>query len=238
VEPVAIAKNLARDLESLRFRDPVACVYNPLIYAFASHRQYLERFGSGRREIVLLGMNPGPWGMVQTGVPFGDPSIVREWFRIDAKIDKPRRAHPKRPVIGLTSTRNEVSGTRLWGWARDRFGEPQHFFTRFVVVNYCPLAFFDDAGRNLTPDKFAKKDSARLFEACDHALRLHVEHYRPDWVIGIGAFAEGRARAALDGMEVRIGRVLHPSPASPIANRGWAEQAEQDLQRLGIRIET
>ena len=51
---------------------------------------------------------------------------------------------------------------------------------------------------------------------------------------GVGAFAEQRAAQALAGIDVRIGRVLHPSPASPAANRGWSEAATRQLVELGV----
>ena len=55
-------------------------------------------------------------------------------------------------------------------------------------------------------------------------------------VVGIGAFAEARAKKALGGMGLPVGRMLHPSPASPLANRGWAERAEADLLAQGIEL--
>ena len=53
-------------------------------------------------------------------------------------------------------------------------------------------------------------------------------------LIGIGGFAEARAALAVSGMNVSFGKVLHPSPASPAANRGWAEAATRQLTALGI----
>ena len=223
-------------LQPLRFGPPVAVVYNPLEYAGAAHRQYIERYGTGKRPVLLLGMNPGPWGMVQTGVPFGEVGAVRDWMRIDAKIGKPAPEHPKRPVLGLDCPRSEVSGARLWGWAQERFGSPARFFRRFMVLNYCPLAFMEAGGKNRTPDKLPAAERDPVLAACDRALSRLVEYYEPRWVIGIGAFAEKRARAALGEAAPRIGRILHPSPASPIANRGWAERAEAELQALGIAL--
>jgi len=233
---IETADRLCRDLVPLRFKAPVAYVYNPLVYARAAHEQYLTRYGEGRRKVVLLGMNPGPWGMVQTGVPFGEVNLVRDWLKIDARIDKPKREHPKRPVDGLACTRSEVSGARLWGWARDTFKTPKRFFSRFFVANYCPLAFLEETGRNFTPDKLPSSVRAKLEEVCDAALRRTIEHFEPEWVIGVGKFAERRAQIALDGLDVRIGTILHPSPASPAANRGWAEQATAQLLVAGVRL--
>src|SRR5690606_1352475 len=106
----------------LRFRDPVEYVYNPLEYARRPHEAYLKRYGTGPKEVLLLGMNPGPFGMAQTGVPFGEVAHVREWLGIEDGVDRPAVEHPKRPVLGFDCKRAEVSGARLWGWARDRFG--------------------------------------------------------------------------------------------------------------------
>jgi len=212
-------------------------VYNPLEYAARSHAAYLRRFASGRKDVLLLGMNPGPWGMAQTGVPFGDVAMVRDWMGIEERIDPPERTHPKRPVEGFACTRSEVSGTRLWGWARDRFGDADAFFARFFVWNYCPLSFLEESGRNRTPDKLPKAEQQPLFEACDRALVALVETLAPQWVIGVGKFAEDRAKAALKGDSPQLGRILHPSPASPAANRGWAEAAEAGFAKYGISLE-
>lgn len=233
---VEIAKTLVADLRPLKFRPPVAYVYNPLEYARASHAEYLRRFGCGPREVLLVGMNPGPWGMAQTGIPFGEVGFARDWLRLATPVGRPRLEHPRRPVLGFACPRREVSGERLWGWARATFKTPERFFRRFFVTNYCPLCFLESTGRNRTPDKLPVAERARLFEACDRALRATVEHLKPRFVVGIGVFAESRIRAALDGTDHTIGRILHPSPASPAANRDWAGQATRDLVSLGVRL--
>lgn len=211
---------------------PVTHVYDPGEYAREPYEAYLARYGCGRRELVLLGMNPGPWGMVQTGVPFGEVRAVREWLGIFGRVGQPARPHPKRPVLGFSCRRSEVSGLRLWGWARERYETPARFFERFFVANYCRLAFFDAAGRNVTPDKLARADRDRLLAECDGELRALAARMRPRVVIGVGAFAEARARAALWGTGVEVARIPHPSPASPMANRGWSAAVDGAMARI------
>ena len=236
MELVDIARRLRNVVRRLKFARPVAYVYNPLDYAWMPHCAYLERYGRGRPRVILLGMNPGPFGMAQTGVPFGDVAMVRDWLGIEAPVGRPAREHPKRPVAGFGCARGEVSGRRLWGWARENFATPRQFFAQFFVANYCPLAFIEASGRNLTPDKLPRKESAALFAACDMALRRTVERLHPEHVVGVGRFAADRAAAALSGSGVKIGVIPHPSPASPAANRGWAVQATHALAEIGIRI--
>ena len=231
-----VSRALSQRVARLRFAAPVCCVYNPLEYARAPHELYLSRYGAGPKEVLLLGMNPGPFGMAQTGVPFGDVTLVRDWLEIFAAVDKPAPEHPKRPVLGFACGRAEISGTRLWGWARERFGTPERFFRRFFVANYCPLAFMEASGRNLTPDKLPAGEREPLFQACDAALRDVVRQLAPRIVVGIGGFAERRARAALAGEGVAVGTMLHPSPASPLANRGWAATIERQLAGLGVGL--
>ncbi len=232
----AIAGRLGREVAGLRFAAPVAYVYNPLDYAWEPHARYLRRFGGGPKEVVLVGMNPGPWGMAQTGVPFGEVGLVRDWLEIEGRVGRPAREHPKRPVEGFGCGRSEVSGRRLWGWARRRFGRPESFFERFFVANYCPLAFLEASGRNRPPDRLPAGERRALIEVCDRALRRSVELLDPRWVIGIGRFAETQARRALGGTGCRVGGILHPSPASPVANRGWEGRAERQLRALGVRL--
>jgi len=236
VQPATIARRLSRDVDRLTFRRPVACVYDPLTYARANLEAYLRRFARPGAQAMLLGMNPGPFGMVQSGVPFGEVGVVRDWMKIDGRVRRPPVEHPKRPIQGLDCPRSEVSGRRLWGWARERFGTPERFARTFFVWNYCPLAFLEEGGRNRTPDKLPATEREALFGLCDEALRRMVEALAPRRVIGVGAFAEARAASALAEDGVPVGRVLHPSPASPVANRGWARQAEAQLAELGVRL--
>ena len=233
---IAVAERLRGETAGLSFPPPVAYVYRPLDYAWAPHRLYLERYGSGRPQVLLVGMNPGPFGMAQTGVPFGDVVMVRDWLGIEAVVGKPAREHLKRPVEGFACRRREVSGQRLWGWAREHFGSPQAFFERFFVANYCPLLFVEESGRNRTPDALARAQREPLFAACDRALRDMVALLEPQFVIGVGRFAAERAAAALSGIGPVLGRIPHPSPASPAANRDWAGQVDEALCNLGIPL--
>lgn len=231
---IAAAHALSATVDSMRFSAPVTHVYNPLDYAGKIHDSYLRRYGEGRKRIVFIGMNPGPFGMAQIGVPFGEISTARDWLGLEGPVGQPRQPNPKRPVEGFACKRSEVSGQRLWGLFRDRFGSPEAFFADHFVANYCPLAFFED-GRNLTPDKLPVTEQGPLLDACDSHLRTLVTALNPEWVIGIGVWAEQRAMAALAKRPgLRFGRILHPSPASPAANRGWAEAASKQLTELGL----
>ena len=233
---VRASRELAAAAGRLRFARPAAFVYNPLEYAWEPHRAYLERWGTGPREVLLLGMNPGPFGMAQTGVPFGEVASVRDWMGVSGPVGRPEKECPKRPVRGFSCPRSEVSGARLWGWARARYGAPGRFFERFFVLNYCPLVFMDEGGRNITPDKLAPAQRSALEAVCDDALRAMADYYRPGLVVGVGKFAEAQAARALAGTGCRVGSILHPSPASPAANRGWAAAAERQLAALGVRL--
>ena len=231
---VAAARRLRAETSRLRFAPPVVHVYNPLSYAWGPHEAYLRRFGAAPKRVVFLGMNPGPFGMAQTGVPFGEVAAVRDWLEITGRVSKPRCEHPARPVLGFSCARSEVSGRRLWGLFAERFRTPARFFAEHVVINYCPLAFLESGGRNRTPDKLPLSERAALFDACNRHLRAVVAALRPQWLIGVGEFAARRAKAACGSRSLKFGRILHPSPASPAANRGWTGLAERQLEALGV----
>jgi single-strand selective monofunctional uracil DNA glycosylase len=231
---VEAAKGLGAAMRRLKFAAPVTHVYNPLTYAWAAHEVYLRRFATSSKRVLFLGMNPGPFGMVQTGVPFGEISAVRDWLQIQSPVGKPQREHPRRPVTGFDCERSEVSGRRLWGLFAERFGAAEKFFAAHIVINYCPLAFLENTGRNHTPDKLRPSERAALFEACDEHLRAVVAALQPEWLIGVGDFALKRAEQALSREDLKLGRILHPSPASPAANRGWPAAATRQLQALGV----
>jgi len=227
----ACAMRLRASLAGLAFAEHV---YDPLAYAWPAHAEYLRRYATGTKRVVFLGMNPGPFGMVQTGVPFGEVAAVRDWLGIETSFDPPAQQHPKRPVIGLACSRSEVSGRRLWGLFRDRFGTAERFFETHTVLNYCPLAFLDESGRNRTPDRLPANERGPLFAACDRHLRDVLRLLDPDWVIGVGGFAAKRAQAAVNGGNAIAGRIEHPSPANPRANLDWPALAAAQLIEQGV----
>ena len=231
---VKVARELSQSVGSLSFELPTAYVYNPLEYAWEIHRQYLELAGGGKKKVVFLGMNPGPYGMAQTGVPFGEIPTVRDWMGLKGEVKKPSPEHPKRPVDGLECSKSEVSGRRLWGFFSEKFSSAHDFFIDHFVANYCPLVFMEESGRNRTPDKLPVSETKILEEICDQHLQEIIKIFEPEWLVGVGGFAEKRATVALSGMNVQIGKILHPSPASPAANRGWALAATKQLIEQGI----
>jgi single-strand selective monofunctional uracil DNA glycosylase len=231
---IEAARELSAKVGRLKFASPVAHVYNPLTYAWKAHEEYLRRFGTNTKRVVFLGMNPGPFGMVQTGIPFGEIAAVRDWMRITAPIEKPAKEHLKRPIFGYDCTRSEVSGQRLWKLFADRFGTAEQSFAEHFVVNFCPLAFLEEGGANRTPDKLPAAEAAPLLKVCDDHLRRVLEILNPEWLIGVGGFAKDRAEIVAENMDIRIGQILHPSPASPAANRGWAEAVTKQLNALGV----
>ncbi len=230
----AAARKLCRELADMHFGAPVTHVYNPLDYARRPHDAYVRSYGASPKRVVFLGMNPGPFGMAQTGVPFGDTGFVRDWLGIEEPVGRPSLEHPKRPVLGFECPRREVSGTRLWSAIAEHYGRPERFFEKHFITNYCPLVFIEKTGRNRTPDKLPARERGPLFAACDAHLRRLVEIFEAEWVIGIGAFAEQRARDALADRGIRIGRILHPSPANPRAQRDWSGTARHELEALGL----
>jgi single-strand selective monofunctional uracil DNA glycosylase len=239
---LAAACELSRALAELRFPPPIAHVYDPLQYAWAPYEAYVTRYGATRKRVVLLGMNPGPFGMMQTGVPFGEVAAVRDWMGLSAPVERPASEHPKRPIQGFGCPRSEVSGRRLWGWAALRFGTAEAFFAEWFVLNYCPLVFLEASGRNFTPDRLPAAHRRAVIDACDRHLAAALAALEPEWAIGVGGFAERALRAVLESdrvdsalaRRIKVAHILHPSPASPPANRGWMEAVDRELARLGV----
>ena len=222
---------LARSCARMKFSAPVTHVYNPLKYAREAKEIFLQKYASPSR-IIFLGMNPGPFGMAQTGIPFGEIASVRDWLKITSGFGKPKKEHPKRPVLGIECPRSEVSGRRFWGFMKKEFGSPGSFFKDHYVANYCPLVFMEESGRNRTPDKLPPAEREKLYRACDRHLKTVAEILKPEWIIGIGKFAEKRAATLFP--DLKVGTILHPSPASPKANAGWEEEAKKQLSGMGL----
>lgn len=227
------AQQLSEEVDAIDFKDLGIMVYNPLSYAWKQNKEYIEKYLTESMRYVFLGMNPGPFGMAQTGVPFGDVVMVRDWLGISGKVGSPLVTHPKRPIQGFDCMKREVSGSRLWGWAKDRYRNPEHFFKNSFVWNYCPLVFMEESGANKTPDKLPPEYREKLFEPCNAALRALVTYSNATHVIGVGKFARKRAEVSVGDL-VTVDDILHPSPASPKANKNWSGEIENQLSGMGF----
>ncbi len=230
----ALSRRLGRTCELLRFSSPVSHVYNPVEYAWTPHQAYLHRYGEGRRRIIFLGMNPGPFGMAQTGVPFGDPVLVRDFLGLDGPVNRPVREHPKRPILGFESPRREISGKRFWSWVASHYETSEKFFQDRFVWNYCPLMFLEESGRNLTPNRIAKAQRDPLLALCDEALAAIVRLFKAEVIVSVGRFAEQRAVQVFQNGEIAILRIPHPSGANPQASRNWGGQVDAILSAAGL----
>lgn len=241
---IALTGSFVEEIEQITFSPERKWIYNPLKYAWEPHKAYLERYGASKKNVLFLGMNPGPWGMAQTGVPFGEIPSVRDWMGIEETVQQPGKEHPKRPVAGFACNRSEVSGRRLWGLMQERFSSPENFFSTHFVANYCPLVFMEDSGKNLTPDKLSKPERAPLDAACDNYLKSIIELLEPAYLVGVGKYAEKKLQMVAESISTeetgsiqenyRVLSIIHPSPASPAANKGWAQIVTSQLVEAGV----
>lgn len=230
----SLTKDFSNEIDKLSFSSPFY-VYNPLSYAWANHEAYLSTYVNKGASVLYLGMNPGPFGMVQTGIPFGAIDPVLNYLKLTKPINKPKVEHPNRPIEGLLTKRNEVSGSRLWSLFESEFPNPKDFFKTQTVFNYCPLAFLDSSktAKNITPDKLLKNERQELERLCDEYLRQSIDQVGWTTLIGVGLYAKKKLEA-LKLPNVKVYSIIHPSPASPLANKGWAERTKADLQSFGV----
>ncbi len=230
---IQAAETLKSQLTPLSFPEPVAYTYNPLDYAWERHCDYLKTYANSPKKVLFLGMNPGPYGMAQTGIPFGEIPHVRDWLKISGPVNKPNPEHPKRPITGFDCERSEVSGRRLWGLFSDLFDTAENFFQNHFVANFCPLVWMKDTGANITPDKLPRDVMEPVDKACLAHLSSLIETLQPEILVGVGAFAE-KQLAAVKSDHHHLGKILHPSPASPAANRDFSGTAAKQLRELKI----
>ncbi|XP_050590337.1 single-strand selective monofunctional uracil DNA glycosylase [Bombus affinis] len=232
---LSVEHNLAAELRKITFRLPVEYVYSPLEYAFNIHTMYVQKYCNTVKKILFLGMNPGPWGMSQTGVPFGEISMVRDWLKICGHVGKPAKEQPNRKVTGFQCTRSEISGKRLWGLFQELCKSPEKFFEHAYIHNYCPIALMNKKGCNITPAEIKGPEIQILHSACDKALADAIKILKVEIIIGIGGYAEKRAQLVVQSskLPVKVLCLPHPSPRA-VNNKNWSEKATQKLSEFGL----
>ena len=174
--------------------------------------------------------------MVQTGIPFGEINTVKNYLKISGEIKSPATENPVLLVKGYAATRSEVSGKRLWGMISETFPRAEDFFANNLIFNYCPLFFSTiSAGKrtNLTPDKINKTDRDALYSICDDFIITAARLLTPQFIIGIGGFAQQRLTKIFSGQSYQIESILHPSPLNAQANKDFNGLARKKLYELG-----
>lgn len=209
--------------------------YHVFDYAFDPFWEYICRYARTPKKTVFLGINPGPFGMMQNGIPFGTISIARDWLLLRAPIKRPSLEHPKRPIRGWAEPREEESGARLWGLARREFKTPQAFFKDHLILNYCPIGFIDGEGKNVTPDKLPEDVRIPMEKICDDLFSFLIDTYQVQTVLGVGRYAEKQAQKQLaNHPSLRVEYVPHPSPLNPQAYALWIKE-EGEAMRVQLK---
>ncbi|KAL1451943.1 hypothetical protein WDU94_006272 [Cyamophila willieti] len=187
---LTIEKQLIHELtnNNLSYDASIEYIYNPLDYAFELHSKYVYKYCTSKKKILFLGMNPGPWGMVQCGIPFGEVKAVKGFLNIEGEVNQPDKFHKDRPITGLDCPRSEISGKRLWELASQLSdGKAENFFRHAYVHNYFPLAFLSKTAKNITPAELKNKITIeKLNSICDKSLSDIIQHLGVDTVIAIG----------------------------------------------------
>ena len=228
-------RRLRDEVDSLAFTYD-GYIYNPLDYAQAMHEAYLSRYVRQSAKVLFLGMNPGPFGMMQTGVPFGEVNAVRDYLKLSLPVLKPKKEHPNRPVEGMNIKRSEGSGKRLWGLISLKWPNPDEFFKDHCIFNYCHLGFLDSGktAKNFTPDHLPKEERKALEDVCDSYLKDIIDLIDPMALIGIGKYAQAKLEAVNDKADRIVSSIIHPSPGNPQANVDWNGKTTEKMKELGL----
>ncbi|XP_023364847.1 single-strand selective monofunctional uracil DNA glycosylase-like [Otolemur garnettii] len=96
---------LNSELSQLQFSEPGGIMYNPVEYVWEPHHSCVTHYC----QVLFLGMNPASFDLAQTGVPFGEVSMVRDWLDIGGPVLTPPQEHPKQPALGLECPQSEAN---------------------------------------------------------------------------------------------------------------------------------
>ena len=198
-----------------------------------AHEQYLKRFGEGRKRVVFLGMNPGPFGMVQVGVPFGEVNAVRDWMQISAPVAPPKTPNPSRPVEGFTCQRSEVRVSACGRFFAERYPHAQDF-CRPLCAELLPAGVLRSRAQRDTRQAPEERNRTALCRLRCTFRRASTRWRRNGWSASASLPDAGASSACPFVPAGEDRHRAHPSPAGPIANRGWAPQAAAQLTALGI----
>jgi single-strand selective monofunctional uracil DNA glycosylase len=215
-------------------------VLDPSRYGERWHAPFRRLYPPRARPLLVFGLNPGPYGMAQTGIPFTDlkrlaqglPRLAAELARSGERLSLPGLA-PSSLQPFLTRT-FESSSVRVHRFLRLAHGSAERAFREVVFVNPCPLLFIDRAlGENRTPADLPRALRAGVDEARVEVVSVAVARLRARGAIVLGRDA---AAALSVPLRARLGERAvveweHPARAVPDI---WARGLLAALRRRGL----
>ena len=205
-------------------------VWNPQLYGLPLYRRFAaEHLPHARGGIVAFGLNPGKYGMAQTGIPFTD---VTRAARVGIAIEPPGLAPASlRPF--LKSYRVERSSASVYGLLDEAWGSPREGWRALWAVAPCGLLFLEKDGENVTPAdaRLARRDDVRELRL--RVIRESIAAAKPRGVLLLGQDVARVAAEALAAEDVLV--VDHPVARGP-GRRGpawWAQTVTEAVRKKG-----
>jgi len=206
-------------------------VWNPALYALDIYQEYLTKFPPEPGAILALGLNPGPYGMAQTGIPFTDCRTASGALGMEMTI--PGKA-PDDLISRLKKANGKWRGTYersslgMYRFLILAWGDIKTAYRNWFVGNPCPLLFLDPERWNVTPADPRLRRMKEVGELRQRAVIGFSEILNPR---GIVCFGKDVAKAVGEVAIRQVGpdRVVfyeHPARAVP---EKWAAGLLQEL---------
>ncbi|XP_073819638.1 uncharacterized protein isoform X2 [Musca autumnalis] len=212
--------------------------YNPVVHAAEIHCNYLQKYLDSPKRILFVGMNPGRYGALQTGIPFGNITTVKIGMGLKGRITPTPGQRGKIRIRGLEApeVEHDSSSTRFWRLISELFDGAENYldllFEKCFVHNFCPLVFIDSDGLNVSLPYI--EPNPRLFAECRKTLGKQITLLKPDLIICIGKFVRSMLSKTRQAKGREILMIEHPSYKNYISADKWIEDAKEVFQSNGL----
>lgn len=191
-------------------------VLNVHAYGWSAYEAFVRAYYSdGRPRILALSMNPGPFGAVQTGIPFCDVPLARQLL---PGFDRLIAAKPS----WVASERREISALKLVVWSDARFGGIRGLYARVLLAMTCPLAILRGPRKTNVPlPALPRREQEKIEAFIPRHAAEEIRLAEPAGILMLGEWAQRVWRIALrtDPGLASLPALAAPHPAAHITNR-------------------